>query len=234
MHHLSARLLCACALVLSAALALSACGDDGAPQDDSSTSTNAGDAGSDDAGSDDTGSDDAQDDTATPCALECAPPSVLDSTACACVTPPDDLDAQAADFTCLTEWPKVRRFHITNLLGRTEEALAVANNPEGGSYPVGTIIQLVPQEAMVKRREGFSPATGDWEFFFLNVSNDGTDIVSRGTTDVTNSFGGNCLDCHALAEPQWDFVCEQDHGCDPIPIGPDLIQSLQDSDPRCP
>ena len=45
-----------------------------------------------------------------------------------------------------------------------------ANNPDGGVYPVGTVIQLVPQEAMVKRAAGFDPATNDWEFFSLDVS----------------------------------------------------------------
>lgn len=146
----------------------------------------------------------------------------------------EDLEMQAEDFTCIQDWERVRRFRITNLLGHLDEALEVANSSDGGVYPVGTIIQLVPAEAMVKRREGWSPETNDWEFFFLEPTADGTHIVTRGSTDVVNAFGGNCLDCHAKAEPQWDFVCEQDHGCDPIPLGEDLINTLQDSDPRCP
>jgi hypothetical protein len=37
---------------------------------------------------------------------------------------------------------------------------------------------------------------------------------------------------HSLAEPQWDFTCEQDHGCDPLPVGRDVIELVQDADPR--
>ncbi|MEO1272377.1 MAG: hypothetical protein AAFX99_30125 [Myxococcota bacterium] len=154
-------------------------------------------------------------------------------------TPPDtsgpvDLDMQPEDFTCIRDWDQVRRFRVTNLLGGLEETLAVANNPYGGTYPPGTVIQLVPTEAMVKRQPGWSPETIDWEFFLLEANRTGTTIVARGTRDVINAFGGNCFDCHAKAEPQWDLVCEQDHGCDPIPIGAELIQTLQESDPRCP
>ena len=122
---------------------------------------------------------------------------------------------------------------ITNKLGRLKAALAVARSATGGVYPPGTIIQLVPFEAMVKRRKGWSPKTGDWEFFSLQVSGAGTKILHRGTTTVVNQFGGNCFNCHAKAKPQWDFICEQSHGCDPIPLGAALIDSLQKNDPRC-
>ncbi len=146
----------------------------------------------------------------------------------------DDIDMRAQDFDCLLDWTPIRRFYITNKLGRLDETLAVANSAEGGVYPPGTVIQLVPGEAMVKRRAGWSPETNDWEFFYLRVAADGAvTIEDRGTTDVVNQFGGNCLDCHRLAEPQWDFVCEQDHGCDALPIGEQIIRNLQDTDPRC-
>jgi methylmalonyl-CoA mutase len=49
-------------------------------------------------------------------------------------------------------------------------------------YPPGTVIQLVPQEAMVKRESGFAPEANDWEFFFLNVDAEGTEIAARGVT----------------------------------------------------
>ena len=167
--------------------------------------------------------------------VECGRGTLLDAGSCECVLDEmADLDAVEEDFECLLSWDRIRRFRITNKLGRMDEALAVANNPEGGTFPVGTIIQLVPQEAMVKRRAGFSPATQDWEFFFLGASAEGTEIRARGTTEVVNAFGGNCFECHAKAEPQWDLLCEQDNGCDPLPIGEDLINNLQDNDPRCP
>jgi hypothetical protein len=145
----------------------------------------------------------------------------------------EDLELTEADFECILDWTSVRKFRVTNKLGHMEEALAVANSTEGGTYPVGTVIQLVPTEAMVKRRAGFSPATKDWEMLFLEVSAQGTTIKARGTTDVVNGFGGNCSTCHAKAEAKWDFVCEDTHGCDPIPVTPEQIKEIQDSDPRC-
>ena len=95
---------------------------------------------------------------------------------------------------------KVRGFFVDNRLGHLQQTLAVANAPKGGTYPVGTILQLVPQEAMVKRRKGFDPATKDWEFFFLTTDATGTKIVTRGSDDVVNRFGGNCAACHAAAD----------------------------------
>ena len=89
--------------------------------------------------------------------------------------PAQDFVAQPADFTSLRDMTTVRGFFVDNHLGHLDEAVAVANNPDGGVYPVGTIIQLVPQEAMVKRAAGFDPATNDWEFFTLEVSAQGTD-----------------------------------------------------------
>ncbi len=143
------------------------------------------------------------------------------------------LDITAADFDCLKGWTKVRGFYLKSLLGSVDAALAVANNPEGGVYPTGTVIQLVPTEAMVKREPGFSAQTRDWEFFFLKVDAKGSTIVDRGATQVKNGFGGNCFGCHNKAEPKWDLVCEQDHGCDPLPIGGAVIRAIQDNDPRC-
>ena len=75
------------------------------------------------------------------------------------------------------------------------------------------MVQLVPSEVMVKREAGFSPATGDWEFFELDVSDEGSSVRARGFAEVNNRFGGNCFACHAPARQPWDFVCETGHGC---------------------
>jgi hypothetical protein len=144
-----------------------------------------------------------------------------------------DLDMTEADFDCILQWDKVRSFRITNKLGDVAGTLAAANAPGTMDYPVGTVIQLVPNEAMVKRAPGFAQESADWEFFFLDTSATGTTIVQRGVTDVQNQFGGNCLNCHLKAMPEFDFVCEKGHGCDPLPIGDDVIQMAQNSDPRC-
>jgi len=103
----------------------------------------------------------------------------------------------------------------------------------GGVWPPGSLVQLVPTEVMVKQPAGTSPETNDWEFFELNVSAGGSEIVVRGFTDVVNRFGGNCLDCHIKAEPQWDLICETGHGCDPLPLTQEMITGIQQSDPRC-
>jgi hypothetical protein len=148
-------------------------------------------------------------------------------------TEPEDFVATEADFPNINDMTQVRGLFLANPLGHLEEALAVANSPDGGTYPVGTIIQLIPSEAMVKRAAGFSPEFGDWEFFELAVSPEGTEILNRGGREVVNRFGGfSCANCHAKAEPQWDFVCEQDRGCDPLPVGEEVFLALQAADPR--
>jgi hypothetical protein len=145
---------------------------------------------------------------------------------------PEDAQLSAADFRNINTMTRVGDHFVTNVRGHLAQALAVARSPEGGTYPVGTIIQLVPQEAMVKRAKGFSPATKDWEFFSLDTSAAGTKILSRGGAKVVNRFGGSCASCHGAAEPQFDFVCGTTHGCAPLPIGPAVISSIQQADPR--
>jgi hypothetical protein len=145
-----------------------------------------------------------------------------------------DMALTGDDFECILDGTRVRRFYLTNKLGRLDEALEVAASPTGGTYPPGTLIQLVPQEAMFKRGPGWNPETNDWEFFFLDVDEEGTTIATRGAEDTVNAFGGNCFDCHREAEPQWDMVCEQGRGCEDLPLSASLIESIQQGDPRCP
>lgn len=143
-------------------------------------------------------------------------------------------EPQAEDFRCIRDMHPVRGFFVDNLLGDLEATIAVAESETGGVYPPGSVVQLVPGEVMVKREAGFSAETKDWEFFELDVSAEGSAIRVRGTHDAVNQFGGNCLECHAKAEPQWDLVCEQTHGCDPIPLTPVMVKAIQNTDPRCP
>jgi hypothetical protein len=42
-----------------------------------------------------------------------------------------------------------------------------ANDLRHKRYPVGTIVQVFPFEAVVKRGGGFNPSGGGWEFFNL-------------------------------------------------------------------
>jgi hypothetical protein len=136
-------------------------------------------------------------------------------------------------FSCIRDMTPVRHFYVDNLLGDIEGTLAVANAPEGAVYPAGSVVQLVPTEVMVKRESGTFPATGDWEFFELEVNEEGSKIGKRGFVDVVNRFDGNCFTCHAPAREKWDFICESGHGCDPIPIDHNMTGALQRSDPRC-
>ena len=138
-----------------------------------------------------------------------------------------------ASFKCMRQMTPVRHFYVDNLLGDISATLAAANAPKGALYPTGSVVQLVPTEAMVKREPGFSPATGDWEFFELDVNDQGSKIGKRGFAEVNNRFGKNCFACHAPAREPWDFVCESNHGCEPIPIDHKMTGALQRSDPRC-
>ena len=139
----------------------------------------------------------------------------------------------AETFTCLDDMTRVNHFYVDNLLGDVEATVAVAKSETGGVYPVGSVVQLVPGEAMIKREEGFNETTKDWEFFELDVSPEGTSIRKRGFNEVVNRFGGNCFDCHVKAEPQWDLICDNFHGCDPIPLTRSLVSTIQKTDPRC-
>jgi hypothetical protein len=161
-----------------------------------------------------------------------APTSTATSTPTPTTLVVQDAKLSAADFRNVTTMTRVGDHFIANVRGHLAEALAVAHSAGGGTYPVGTIIQLVPQEAMVKRAPGFSPATKDWEFFSLETTANGTKILSRGGAQVVNRFGGSCASCHSAAQPQFDLVCGTTHGCAPLPIGPDVIAAIQKSDPR--
>lgn len=145
----------------------------------------------------------------------------------------EDVVAQPGDFKNIKDMSKVRGMFVDNLLGHLPEAIKVAENPDGGVFPIGTVIQLVPQEAMIKRKAGFSPAFGDWEFFELNTSATGTVINKRGGAEVVNRFGGkSCAACHVKANIKFDFICEKTHGCDPLPVPDSVFIALQEADAR--
>lgn len=141
-----------------------------------------------------------------------------------------DFDGSA--FRCLTKMTPVRGFHVDNLRGDLAATLAAANAPKGAVYPPGSVVQLIPQEAMVKHDPGFNAQTKDWEFLLLDPSKDGTRIKQRGTVDIANPFG-TCFGCHVQAAPQWNLVCETTHGCPPLPITQAMLHALQRTDPRC-
>src|SRR5690242_10692988 len=111
--------------------------------------------------------------------------------------------AQASDFKCLFDGTKVdgKTFFVFNKKkSRLKKALKIANRDlQSKRYPVGTILQLFPFEAMVKRGGKFNPEGDGWEFFRLTTSAQGTQILSRGGAEVANQFGP-CQGCHAGAK----------------------------------
>lgn len=142
------------------------------------------------------------------------------------------LDVSEAAFKCISEFTASGRIFVDNILGNLDATLAIANSSSGGNYPPGSLLTLVPNEAMIKHQQGWNPVTNDWEFFLLDVSAEGTSISSRGGAEVANP-SGSCFGCHQLARPEWDLVCGIDHGCAPIQFNLQQIRAAQAMDPRC-
>jgi hypothetical protein len=137
-----------------------------------------------------------------------------------------------SSFKCITEMTHVRHFYVDNLAGNLAGTVKVAQ-AGSGDYPVGSVLQLVPNEVMVKREKGFNAVTRDWEFIDLTIAPPNSTIRVRGVQGVYNRFGGNCFSCHVKARPEFDLVCDNNHGCDPIPITRAMSAALQHTDPRC-
>jgi len=137
-----------------------------------------------------------------------------------------------SSFKCIQKMTAVRHFFVDNLAGNLESTVAVAKAGRG-EYPEGTVLQLIPNEVMIKQQKGFNPQTKDWEFFYIDVDQNGSKIVTRGFQDVNNRLGLNCFECHSQAKPEFDLVCENDHGCAALPITRVMFGALQRTDPRC-
>ena len=146
----------------------------------------------------------------------------------------DDIAVSEQSFRCINDWPKIRNTHIYNAdPEKAKEAIRIfRDSVPDTQYPVGTILQLIPTEAMVKHSSGKFAKSNDWEFFSLDVSASGTKISERGENVVNHTQGLTCLSCHQPAA-KYDFVCEKTHGCAPIPLDDQKIAELQGADPRC-
>ena len=147
----------------------------------------------------------------------------------------DDIAVSEQTFGCILDWPQVRNTRIKHSdPEQLKEAMRIFRDSlPDREYPVGTILQLVPFEAMVKHPREKFPKTNGWEFFALDVSGAGTKIRDRGDNVVNLSQGVTCLSCHQPAA-RFDFVCEKGHGCAPIPFDDQKIGALQRADARCP
>lgn len=119
------------------------------------------------------------------------------------------------DFGCLQGHTKIDHSYYSNSNGHLEETLQVARDPKGKEFPVGTVVQLFPGEAMVKRHKGFSEISNDWEYFVLEVHKGKTYIKERGTQ--IRNIAGSCNGCHHIAD-EYDFVCFEERGCKKLPF----------------
>jgi hypothetical protein len=137
-------------------------------------------------------------------------------------------------FGCILEWPKVRNTRFKHAdPEKLKDAMRIfRDSVPDKEYPIGTILQLTPDEAMVKHHRDKSPTTNGWEFFLLDISSGGTKIKDRGEGVVNVSQGVTCLSCHQPAA-RFDFVCEKGHGCAPIPFDDQKIAEIQKADLRC-
>ena len=152
-----------------------------------------------------------------------------------CMASAADVSVSEQNFGCILEWPQVRNTRIKHSDPKElAEAMRIfRDSVPNTEYPVGTILQLVPFEAMVKHPRDKFPKTNGWEFFALEVSETGTKIRDRGDNVVNLSQGKTCLSCHQPAAG-FDFVCEKGHGCAPIPFNDEAIRAIQQADARCP
>lgn len=156
----------------------------------------------------------------------------------------EDFVATLSDFDCNrnSEWTLVGIARYKNMRGHDAEMLAVAGSATGGTYPVGTIVQLNPLEAMVKRAQGFDATSNDWEFFLFNGPPDGgtgVTIANRGGGASVSNARGTCLSCHMPAQTPFDLVCGEPveggpttaHGCVPLAADPAVLVARPD--PKC-
>jgi len=145
----------------------------------------------------------------------------------------EDVTVSETSFSCIRNWTKVRNTYIKHAdPEKLKEAVHIfKNSVPDKEYPVGTFLQLLPDEAMVKHPRQTFPETNGWEFFHLNLSAQGTKIKTRGDQTV-NFQGVKCFSCHQPAVKH-DFVCEKGHGCAPVPLDDQKIAELQAADPRC-
>jgi hypothetical protein len=146
--------------------------------------------------------------------------------------------AKAEDFQCILNGVKAegKNFYIFHRnkkrLRRAVRMTSTGKIPKAG-YPVGTIIQLFPQEAMIKRRRRFNRDGHGWEFVQLKVTQDGqTEVMASGRGEVANALG-SCQGCHVQLAPDHDLVCEFVVGTSGLLLTDEQVQRIQAADPRC-
>jgi hypothetical protein len=146
--------------------------------------------------------------------------------------------AEVEDFKCLTDGvraPGKTFFIFHEKRAALRKAVRKTKRGKlGKGYPVGTILQLFPFEAMAKRGGGFNPEGDGWEYFKLSIAQDGTTtIAARGGAEVTGITGGSCQTCHLQLAADHDSVCEFVIGAEGLGFTQEQIEAFQASDARC-
>jgi len=145
--------------------------------------------------------------------------------------------ATAEDFKCLTDGAKAegKHFFVFGRKRTVKKALRKTKTGKlGKGYPVGTILQLFPFEAMAKRGGKFNPEGGGWEYFKISPKADGTsEIVARGGAEIIGITGSSCQTCHVRVASEHDSVCEFVIGAEGLGFTDEQIAQFQASDPRC-
>jgi hypothetical protein len=151
-------------------------------------------------------------------------------------------EVKAEDFRCLLDGrkPEGRNFfvfHRNKMKLRRAVRMSVSGKIPKRGYPVGTILQVLPFEAMVKRPRGYNPDGNDWEFVRLKVSPDGSsEITAAGRAEVSNALG-SCQGCHKLIDmqvtPSHDLVCGFVIGANGLGLTDEQLAAIQAGDPRC-
>jgi hypothetical protein len=141
-------------------------------------------------------------------------------------------DTPEALLACIADGTKVRHTYIQHPdPARLKEAVRLfETQAPDADYPEGTIVRMIPQEAMVKRPKAAFPKTNGWEYFALGVTPQGTTVRARG--DEASNRLGTCQSCHAGATKS-DYLCGGGPGCASVPLTEAQIAQLQANDPRC-
>src|SRR2546430_2772619 len=113
----------------------------------------------------------------------------------------DDIAVSEQTFGCILDWPQVRNTRIKHSdPEQLKEAMRIFRDSiPDTAYPVGTILQLVPFEAMVKHPRDKFPKTNGWAFFALDVFGAGTSIRAPADNVVNLSQEVTYLSLHLPA-----------------------------------
>src|SRR5258705_12660488 len=112
-----------------------------------------------------------------------------------------DVSVSERTFGCILDWPQVRNTRIKHAdPQQLAEAMRIfRDSVPNTEYPVDTILQLVPFEAMVKHPREKFPKTNGWEFFALDISDACTRTPDRVGSVIKLYHGTTCPSCHQPA-----------------------------------